>query len=99
MRNPVVAKAFADITAALLCSTGVVNESGSGGLSAEGDPLRGLSEDCLDILAGAAGADAQMAGLKARAAVKYADTARAAAPPELRCRPRRWQSRRRLRVP
>jgi hypothetical protein len=81
MRNPAVAKAYADITAAVAVLTGVVNEHGSGGLSAEGDPLRGLSEDCLDILTGAAAADAQMAGLKALTAVKYADTARAVAPP------------------
>ncbi|MBE4719843.1 HNH endonuclease signature motif containing protein [Pseudarthrobacter sp. AB1] len=82
MRNQAVAKAYADITAAVAMLTGVVNEHGSGGLSAEGDPLRGLSEDCLDILIGAAAVDAQMAGVKAGAAVKYADIARAVAPPD-----------------
>lgn len=82
MRNPAVAKAFADITAGVAVLTGVVNEHGSVGLSADGDPLRGLSEDCLDILTGAAAVDAQMAGVKARAAVKYADVARAVAPPD-----------------
>jgi hypothetical protein len=82
MSNPAVAKAFADISAAVAVLTGVVNEPGSDGLSAEGDPLRGLSGDCLDILTGAAAADAEMAGLKALTAVTYADTARAAAPPE-----------------
>jgi hypothetical protein len=83
MGNPAVAKAFADITAAVSVLTGVVNEHGSDGLSAEGDPLRELSEDCLDILTGAAAADAQMAGLKALTAVTYADTAQAAAPPDV----------------
>ncbi|QHK19324.1 DUF222 domain-containing protein [Pseudarthrobacter psychrotolerans] len=82
MRNPAVAKAYADITAAVAMLTGVVNEHGSGVLSAEGDPLPGLSEDCLDILIGAAAVDAQMAGVKAGAAVKYADIARAVAPPD-----------------
>lgn len=77
-----MAKAYADITAAVAMLTAVVNEHGSGGLSAEGDPLRGLSEDCLDILTGAAASDAQMAGLKALTAVKYADIARAVAPPD-----------------
>ncbi|MFY9633850.1 MAG: endonuclease, partial [Cellulosimicrobium cellulans] len=82
MRNPVVAKAYAEITAAVAVLTGVVNEHGSSGLSAADDPLQGLSEDCLDILAGAAAADAQMAGLKALTAVTYADTAQATAPPD-----------------
>ncbi|MDR6415782.1 DUF222 domain-containing protein [Pseudarthrobacter sulfonivorans] len=82
MRNPAVAKAYADITAAVAVLAGVVNESGPRGLSPEGDPLWGLSEDCLDILTGAAGADAQMAGLKAQAAKKYADTAQAMAAPD-----------------
>jgi hypothetical protein len=82
MRNPAVAKAFADITAAVSVLTGVVSEHGSDGLSAKGDPLRELSDDCLDILTGAAAADAQMAGLKALTAVTYADSAQAAAPPD-----------------
>ncbi len=82
MRNPAVAKAYADIAAAAAVLTGVVNQRGSGGLSAEGDPSRELSEDCLDILAAAAAADAQMAGVKAQAAVTYADIAQATAPPE-----------------
>ncbi len=77
-----MAKAYADISAAVAVLTGVVNEPGSDGLPAEGDPLRVLSEDCLDILTGAAAADAQMAGLKALTAVTYADTAQAATPPE-----------------
>ena len=46
----------------------------------EADPLAGLADGCLDILAGARVAEAGLAGLKARAAVKYADTAQAIAP-------------------
>ncbi|WP_320535775.1 HNH endonuclease signature motif containing protein [Pseudarthrobacter sp. IC2-21] len=92
MRNPAVTKAFADITAAIAVLHAEVRAGVSGGglgrgpggdaFSAEGDPLRGLSEDCLDVLAGAAAADAQMAGLKARAAMTYADTVQAAAAPD-----------------
>jgi hypothetical protein len=82
MRNPAVAKAFADITAAITVLTGVASESGPAAFYSAGDPLRELSEDCLDILAGAAAADAQIAALKAGAAVTYADTAQAAAPPD-----------------
>jgi len=99
MRNPAVAKAYADITAAVAVLAGVVNETGPGGLSPEGDPWWGLSEDCLDILTGATGADAQMAGLKAQAAMKYAATAQAMATPDASVQARRWQSRPRLRVP
>jgi hypothetical protein len=92
MRNPAAAKAFAEITAAIAVlhaaldggtlDGGVANGSGSGGRCAEDDPLWGLSEDCLDILTGAAAADAQIAGLKARAAAKYIDTAELLAPPD-----------------
>ncbi|MDP9996794.1 HNH endonuclease signature motif containing protein [Pseudarthrobacter sulfonivorans] len=90
MRNPVVAKAYAEITAAVAVLTGVVNgvltgeagESGPGGLSPGVDPLQELSGDCLDILTGAAEADAQLAGLKALAAATFVATADAAAPPE-----------------
>ncbi|QOD02961.1 HNH endonuclease signature motif containing protein [Pseudarthrobacter sp. BIM B-2242] len=90
MRNPVVAKAYAEITAAVAVLTGVVNgvltgeagESGPGGLSPGVDPLQELSGDCLDILAGAAGADAQIAGLKALTAATFVAAADAAAPPD-----------------
>jgi hypothetical protein len=46
------------------------------------DPLAGLADGCLDILAGARVAEAGIAGLKVRAAVKYADTAQAIAGPD-----------------
>jgi hypothetical protein len=82
MRNPVVVRAYADITAAVAVLTGVVSEHGPGALSAGGDPLRELTEDCLDILTGAAGADAQMAGLKALSVATLVATAESAAPPD-----------------
>ncbi len=85
-----VAKAYAEITAAVAVLTGVVNgvltgeagESGPGGLSPGVDPLQELSGDCLDILTGAAEADAQIAGLKALAAATFVAAADAAAPPD-----------------
>ena len=82
MRNPVVARAYADISAAVAVLTGVVQEHGPGALSSGGDPLQELSGDCLDILTGAAGADAQLAGLKALTAATFVATADAAAPPD-----------------
>jgi hypothetical protein len=82
MSNPVVAQAYAEITAAVAVLTGVARGSGPGGLSVAGDPVRDLSEDCLDILAGGVRAEAQMACLKALTAVTYADTAQAVAGPE-----------------
>jgi len=86
MRNPVVAKAYAEIAAAVAVLTGVLTgeagESGPGGLSPGVDPLQELSGDCLDILTGAAGADAQLAGLKALTAATFVATADAAAPPD-----------------
>ena len=81
MGKAVVAKAFEDIKAALAVLNGEVDECGSEPFS-DADPLAGLADGCLDILAGARVAEAGFAGLKARAAVKYADTAQAIAPPD-----------------
>ncbi|MCU1436073.1 MAG: endonuclease [Pseudarthrobacter sp.] len=103
MRNPAVAKAYAEITAAIAVLTGVVNgvagESDPAEVYPEGDPLQELSEDCLDILTGAAGADAQLAGLKALTAATFVGTAEAAAPPDASPQAGRWRSRPRSRVP
>jgi hypothetical protein len=84
MRKAAVAKAFADIESALAVLNAEVDGDGGSGseVSSEADPLRGVGEGCLDILAGVRGAEGGFAGLKARAAVKYADAARAVAPPE-----------------
>ncbi|WP_104043136.1 HNH endonuclease signature motif containing protein [Arthrobacter sp. ZGTC412] len=81
MGNAAVAKAFEDIKSALAVLNVEVDGCGSEPPS-EADPLAGLADGCLDILAGAREAEAGFAGLKARAAVKYADTARAIAPPD-----------------
>ncbi|WP_406633103.1 DUF222 domain-containing protein [Pseudarthrobacter quantipunctorum] len=79
MGREVVEKAFADIRAALAVLNAEVDGYGSEPFSAA-DPLAGLADGNLDILAGASEAEAGLAGLKARAAIKYADTAQALAP-------------------
>ncbi|MFJ6357498.1 HNH endonuclease signature motif containing protein [Pseudarthrobacter oxydans] len=80
MGSEAVAKAFADIRAALAVLNAEVDGCGSEPFSAA-DPLAGLADGSLDILAAAAAVEAGVAGLKARAAMKYADTAHALAPP------------------
>ncbi|MFD0045837.1 DUF222 domain-containing protein [Pseudarthrobacter scleromae] len=80
MGGEAVARAFADIRAALAVLNAEVDGCGSEPFSAA-DPLAGLAEGSLDILAGAAAVEAGVAGLKARAAMKYAGTAHALAPP------------------
>ena len=80
MGNAAVAKAYEDIIAAVSVLDSELSGSGSAA-SSEADPLRALGDTCLDILSGAAGVEARLAGLKARAAVKYADTAQAVASP------------------
>jgi hypothetical protein len=80
MGSEAVTRAFADIRAALAVLDAEVDGCGSEPFSAA-DPLAGLADGSLDILAGAREAEAGLAGLKARAAMKYADTAHALAPP------------------
>ncbi|MDQ0691838.1 HNH endonuclease signature motif containing protein [Arthrobacter sp. W4I7] len=79
MGKAAVAKAFEDIKAALAVLNAEVDGWGSEPFSVA-DPLAGLADGCLDILAGARVVEAGFAGLKARAAVTYADTAQAIAP-------------------
>jgi Domain of unknown function (DUF222) len=81
MGKAAVAKAFEDIKAALAVLHAEVDGCGSELFSAA-DPLSGLGDGCLDILAGVRGIEGGVAGLKARAAVKYADLARGMAPPD-----------------
>ena len=76
-----MAKAFGDIRAALAVLDAEVDGAGLEPFS-EGDPLAGLADGCLDVLAGAREVEAGFAGLKARAAVKYLDTAWAVAGPD-----------------
>ncbi|WHP60746.1 DUF222 domain-containing protein [Arthrobacter sp. KFRI-F3372] len=80
MGREAVTRAFADIRAALAVLNAEVDGCGSEPFSAA-DPLAGLADGSLDILAAAREAEAGLAGLKARAAMKYADTAHALAPP------------------
>jgi hypothetical protein len=80
MGKAAVAKAFADINAAVAVLNAEAAGCGSKPFSVA-DPLSGLADGCLDILAGAAGVQARVSGLVANAAGTYADTARAAAPP------------------
>ncbi|AUZ34694.1 endonuclease [Arthrobacter sp. PGP41] len=80
MGKAAVVKAFEDITAALAVLNAEADGCGSEPFSAA-DPLAGLADGCLDILAGAASVQARIAGLVANAAGTYANTGRAAAPP------------------
>ncbi|UUL76401.1 HNH endonuclease [Pseudarthrobacter sp. Fe7] len=75
-----VVKAFEDIRAALAVLNAEVDGAGSEPFSAD-DPLAGLADGCLDILAGAREVEARIAGLKAKAAVAYAESAQAVAGP------------------
>lgn len=81
MGKAAVAKAFEDINAALAVLNGEVDGCGSEPFSVA-DPLAGLGDGCLDILAGARVVEAGIAALKARAAVTYADTAQSIAGPD-----------------
>ncbi|MDQ0924673.1 hypothetical protein QF038_003181 [Pseudarthrobacter sp. W1I19] len=82
MGKAAVVKAFEDINAALAVLNAEVEGCGAEPFS-DADPLAGLGDGCLDILAGARAAEAGIAGLKARAAVTYADTAQAIAGPDV----------------
>lgn len=84
MGNAAVAKAYADIIAAIAVLNSELDGAGGSGseVSSESDYLGGLGDRCLDILSGGAGVEARMAALKARAAVKYAATAQAVASPD-----------------
>ncbi len=81
MGKAAVAKAFEDINAALAVINAEADGMGSEPFS-EADPLAGLADGCLDILAGGAGVQARVSGLLAKAAGTYADSARAAAAPD-----------------
>ncbi|KRE80880.1 HNH endonuclease signature motif containing protein [Arthrobacter sp. Soil762] len=84
MGNAAVANAYEDIFAAIDVLNSALDgddESGSEA-SSEADPLHGMGDTCLDILSGAAGVEARVAGLKARAAVKYSNAAQALASPD-----------------
>ncbi|WP_163164369.1 HNH endonuclease signature motif containing protein [Arthrobacter sp. Alg241-R88] len=79
MGKAAVAKAFEDIDAALAVLNAEAEGMGSEPFS-EADPLAGLADGCLEILAGGARVQARVSGLLAKATGTYADSARAAAP-------------------
>ena len=81
MGKAAVARAFGEIRAALAVLNAEVDGAGSGPFSAT-DPLSGLADGCLDVLAGAREVEAGFAGLKAKAAVKYSESAFAVAGPD-----------------
>ncbi|UTT69199.1 HNH endonuclease [Arthrobacter sp. DNA4] len=86
MGKAAVVRAFGEIRAALAVLTAevgaVVDGAGAVPFSAA-DPLAGLAEGCLDILAGSREVEAGIAAVKARAAVKYAESAAAVAGPDV----------------
>ncbi|WP_255769114.1 HNH endonuclease signature motif containing protein [Pseudarthrobacter sulfonivorans] len=84
MGKEAVARAFLDIESALAvldAEVGAAAGAGSDG-SLEADPLRAVGDLCLDVLAGSRRVEANVAGLKARAAVTYADTVQAVEAPD-----------------
>ncbi|MFP5311841.1 MAG: endonuclease, partial [Actinomycetes bacterium] len=81
MGKAAVEQAFGEIRAALAVLHAEAEGCGSEPFSAS-DPLAGLTDGCLDILAGAREVEAGFAGLKAKAAMKYADTADVIAGPD-----------------
>ncbi|MDQ0119878.1 hypothetical protein J2T22_003073, partial [Pseudarthrobacter defluvii] len=82
MGKAAVARAFGEIRAALAVLNAEVDGAGAVPFSAA-DPLAGLADGCLEILAGSREVEAGIAGLKARAAVTYADTAHVVAGPDV----------------
>lgn len=83
-----MAKAFAEINAAVAVLIAEVDGNGSGPDPDEADPLRDAAEACLEILAGVAGSEPRLAALKALAAVKFTDTAASLAAPGAPVMPR-----------
>ncbi|BAS11050.1 hypothetical protein AHiyo4_44720 [Arthrobacter sp. Hiyo4] len=67
MGNAAVANAYEDIFAAIdVLNSALDGDDVSGSeASSEADPLHGTGDTCLDILSGAAGVEARVAGLKA----------------------------------
>ncbi len=77
-----MATAYEDIRAALAVLNAEVDGCGSEPFSVA-DPLAAVAAGCLDILAGAREVEAGFAGLKARAAVAYAEIADVVAGPDV----------------
>ncbi|MFE8887710.1 DUF222 domain-containing protein [Pseudarthrobacter enclensis] len=84
MGTAAVVRAFEEIRAALAVLDAEVDGAGCGPFARPGavaDPLAALAGGCLDVLAGAREVEARVAGLKAKAAVAYADRAAVVAGP------------------
>ncbi|MGK3649513.1 DUF222 domain-containing protein [Pseudarthrobacter enclensis] len=89
MGTAAVVRAFEEIRAALAVldaevGGALVDGAGCGSFAGPGaaaDPLAGLTDLCLDILAGARAVEARVAGVKAKAAVAYAESAAVVAGP------------------
>ncbi|MEW1948737.1 DUF222 domain-containing protein [Pseudarthrobacter sp902506025] len=82
MGKAAVVRAFGEIRAALAVLNAEVDGAGSVPFSVA-DPLAGLADGCLEILAGAREVEAGIAGLKAKAAVGYMESAAAVAGPDV----------------
>ncbi|BCW78115.1 HNH endonuclease signature motif containing protein [Arthrobacter sp. NicSoilC5] len=82
MGKAAVARAFGEIKAALAVLNAEVDGAGSVPFSAA-DPLGGLADGCLEILAGTREVEAGIAAVKAKAAVGYAESAAAVAGPDV----------------
>jgi len=82
MGKAAVARAFGEIKAALAVLNAEVDGAGSVPFSAA-DPLAGLADGCLEILAGTREVEAGIAAVKAKAAVGYAESAAAVAGPDV----------------
>ncbi|MFE8887959.1 endonuclease, partial [Pseudarthrobacter enclensis] len=80
MGKAAVVRAFEEIRAALAVLDAEVGGAWCGSFSAA-DPLAALAGGCLDVLAGAREVEARVAGLKAKAAVAFADSAAVVAGP------------------
>ncbi|MEV4989570.1 HNH endonuclease signature motif containing protein [Pseudarthrobacter sp. LMD1-1-1.1] len=82
MGKAAVARAFGEIRAALAVLSAEVDGAGAVPFSAA-DPLAGLADGCLEILAGSREVEAGIAAVKARAAVGYVESAAAVAGPDV----------------
>lgn len=82
MASEAAARAFEAIDAAIAVLRAEVVQPACGTVS-DTDPLAAIADGCLDILAGVARAEAQIAALKATAAVTYSDSAWSAAPHDM----------------
>lgn len=86
MGKAAAVRAFEEIRAALAALDTEVDRAGRGSVAATkecADPLATLVDGCLDILAGVRAVEAMIAGLKAKAAVAYAESASAVAGPDV----------------